>query len=111
MAGFNKFHPDILMSKIKLTLSTSLSRLQLERQLTVVGRGRISEASTARTSDSHWRCFEYYQIDTNEFHIGPNLGKLKKDPCRCKQMIGPQLRSPDSNRSLFELKRNELTEC
>ena len=45
------------------------------------------------------------------FTLAQILGKLKKDPCRCKQMIGPQLRSSDNNRSLFELKRNELTEC
>ena len=45
------------------------------------------------------------------FTLAQILGKLKKVPCRCKQMIGPQLRSPDNNRSLFELKRNELTEC
>jgi hypothetical protein len=43
---------------------------------TVVGRGEISEPSTAGTSNLDWRYFEYYQIDRNEFHIPPNFRKI-----------------------------------
>jgi hypothetical protein len=44
----------------------------------VAGRGEISEPTTAGTSNLNWRCFEYYLIDRNEFHIRLNLGKLKE---------------------------------
>ena len=42
-----------------------------------LGGGKISEPSTAGTSNLDWRCFEYYQIDRNEFHIRENLRKNK----------------------------------
>jgi hypothetical protein len=45
---------------------------------TVAGRGKISEPSTAGTSNLNWRSFEYYKIDRNEFHIRPNFRKIKK---------------------------------
>ena len=42
----------------------------------LAGRGEISEPITAGTSKLDWRCFEYYQIDRNEFHICPNFRKI-----------------------------------
>ena len=47
--------------------------------ITVAGRGKISEPSTTGTSNLDWRCFEYYQIGRNEFHIPPNLRKIQKN--------------------------------
>jgi hypothetical protein len=46
--------------------------------ITVAGRGKISEPSTAGTSNLDWRCFEYFKIDRNEFHIRQNFRKIKK---------------------------------
>jgi hypothetical protein len=45
---------------------------------TVAGKGKISEPSTAGTSNLDWRCFEYYQVDRNKLHIRPNFRKIEK---------------------------------
>ena len=39
----------------------------------VDGKGVLSDANTAGTSNLDWRCFEYYQIDGNENLICKNL--------------------------------------
>ena len=49
----------------------------MKKHITVAGRGKISEPITAGSSKLDWRCFEYYQIDRNEFHICPNFGGKK----------------------------------
>ena len=53
----------------------SVKAKNLERLITVAGRGKISEPSTAGTLELDWRCFEYL-IDGNEFHIHTNLRKI-----------------------------------
>jgi hypothetical protein len=43
----------------------------------VDGKGVLSDANTAGTSNLDWRCFEYYQIDGNGNLICKNLRIIK----------------------------------
>ena len=51
--------------------------LDFDLIITVAGRGKISEPSTAGTSKLDWRCFEYYQIDRKNSKVCYSLLKIK----------------------------------
>ena len=75
---FAQFPGSPLPVKKPLQMHILLLLLHFGRTNTVAGRGKISEPSTAGTSNLDCRCFEYCQIDRNEFHIRPDFKKIKK---------------------------------
>ena len=61
VAPVNTFLPSMILSKRSTQLSVYYSYFrEPSSHSTVAGRGKISEPSTAGTSNLDWRYFEYY---------------------------------------------------